>query len=293
MRTEKEMLNLILGVAEKDDRIKAVYMNGSRTNANAPSDIFQDYDIVFVVTETWPFIQDPNWIDCFGELLVMQEPDKNDQLMGLEVNIEDTYGYLMLFKDGNRIDLHLETPKHMLIHFLEDKLTVPLLDKEGILPAIDEPTDSDYWVRKPTEAQYQSCCNDFWWCLQNVGKGIWRDELPYAKQMFELVIRARLDEMVSWWIGFHHEYNISTGKMGKYYKKYLPEAHWSMYEKTYSDRDYENFWDSIFTACELFRDLAVQLAEALSFTYPVKDDENMTQYLKHIRKLPANAKGIF
>lgn len=47
MRIEKEMFDLILGVAQKDERIRAVYMNGSRTNSNAPKDIFQDYDIVY------------------------------------------------------------------------------------------------------------------------------------------------------------------------------------------------------------------------------------------------------
>ncbi len=52
MRTEREMYDLILGTAQADERIRAVYMNGSRTNANAPRDIFQDYDIVYAVTES-------------------------------------------------------------------------------------------------------------------------------------------------------------------------------------------------------------------------------------------------
>jgi aminoglycoside 6-adenylyltransferase len=38
MRSEKEMFDLIVGVAKKDERIRAVYMNGSRTNPNAPKD---------------------------------------------------------------------------------------------------------------------------------------------------------------------------------------------------------------------------------------------------------------
>lgn len=46
MRSEKEMFELILGVAERDDRIRAVFMNGSRADANSRKDIFQDYDIV-------------------------------------------------------------------------------------------------------------------------------------------------------------------------------------------------------------------------------------------------------
>lgn len=52
MRSEKEMLELIINTAREDSRIHAVYMNGSRTNKNAPKDIFQDYDIVYVVEET-------------------------------------------------------------------------------------------------------------------------------------------------------------------------------------------------------------------------------------------------
>jgi len=35
MRTEQEMFNLILNIAKNDERIRAVYMNGSRTNPNA------------------------------------------------------------------------------------------------------------------------------------------------------------------------------------------------------------------------------------------------------------------
>lgn len=46
MRTEAEMYRLILEKARADERIRAVYMNGSRTNPNVPKDIFQDYDVV-------------------------------------------------------------------------------------------------------------------------------------------------------------------------------------------------------------------------------------------------------
>ena len=77
MRTEQEMFNLILSVAENDERIRAVVMNGSRTNPNVVKDIFQDYDIVYVVNETKPFRENKKWIDQFGERLYMQYPDEN------------------------------------------------------------------------------------------------------------------------------------------------------------------------------------------------------------------------
>ncbi|WP_449536563.1 aminoglycoside 6-adenylyltransferase [Ferdinandcohnia sp. Marseille-Q9671] len=292
MRTEQEMMDLIRNIAEKDKRIRAAYMNGSRTNPTVSKDIFQDYDIVYVVTETKSFIEDESWTNRFGDLLMMQEPDKNDHSCGLRMDFDRSYGYLMLFTDGNRIDLHIETIDAMLESYGSDKLTVPLLDKDHILPQIPAPTDIDYRVKKPIEAMYFNCCNDFWWCLQNVAKGIWRDELSYAKQMFEQVIRPRLDEMVSWWIGTKYDFQVSVGKMGKYFKQYLPKNVWEMYEKTYTDHEFDHFWDSLFITCELFRTLAVEVAEQLSFTYPFADDKNMTRYLTHVRMLPPDANGI-
>jgi aminoglycoside 6-adenylyltransferase len=290
MRSEKEMFDLIVGVAQKDERIRAVYMNGSRTNPNAPKDIFQDYDIVYVVTETASFINDKKWINVFGDLLMIQEPDKNNQSCGIQMDFEHSYGYLMLFTDGNRIDLHIQTKENMDI---DDKLTVPLLDKDNCLPFIPAPTDIDYQVKKPTEPQFLSRCNNFWWCLQNVAKGIWRDELPYAKQMFEYPVRASLDEMVSWWIGSNHDFQISTGKMGKYFKKYLPESYWEMYKGTYSDGNYENMWNSLFVTCDLFRTLAKDVAQKLMYSYPYNEDTNMTEYLKRVREIPIDAKEIY
>lgn len=51
MRNEEEIYGLFMDIAKADDRILAVYMNGSRMNPNVPRDIFQDYDIVYVVRE--------------------------------------------------------------------------------------------------------------------------------------------------------------------------------------------------------------------------------------------------
>ncbi|QAS51454.1 aminoglycoside 6-adenylyltransferase [Halobacillus litoralis] len=291
MRNEQEMMDLILSVAKEDERIRAVYMNGSRTNANVSKDIFQDYDIVYVVTETDSFLKDEDWIDVFGQRLMEQEPDKNDQ--GASGDFTDFYGYLMLFTDGNRIDLHIETMNHLKEHYGKDKLTFPLLDKDGCLPDLPEPTDADYHVQKPSEQAYMSCCNNFWWCQQNVAKSLWRDEVPYAKFMFDCVIRRDLDQMVSWWIGIQTDFQVSTGKAGNYFKYFLSDDYWNRYESTYSDSRPDHIWQSMFAAGELFRTLASEVADHFLFIYRKKDDENMTHYLQQVRSLSPYANSIF
>lgn len=51
MKTQDEIQSKILNIAQTDDRIRAVILNGSRANAKVTPDVYQDYDIVFIVKD--------------------------------------------------------------------------------------------------------------------------------------------------------------------------------------------------------------------------------------------------
>ena len=51
MRKENEVIKQILDFAHEEDRVRAVMLNGSRVNSNAPKDLMQDYDVVFFITD--------------------------------------------------------------------------------------------------------------------------------------------------------------------------------------------------------------------------------------------------
>lgn len=55
MRTKDEMMKLLVNTAAQDERIRAAYLEGSRVNPDVPKDMFQDYDVVYVVKETASF----------------------------------------------------------------------------------------------------------------------------------------------------------------------------------------------------------------------------------------------
>ena len=130
MRTEQEMFSMILDAAKADGRIRAVYMNGSRVNPEAKHDIFQDYDIAYVVTETESFREDRTWIDRFGERLYMQYPEENREYPS---DVANCYGWLIQFADGNRLDLHVQTLSWSLRAMEEDRMFRILYDKDGCL----------------------------------------------------------------------------------------------------------------------------------------------------------------
>ena len=106
MRTEQQILDLILETARCDERIRAVIMNGSRVNPNAPRDPFQDFDIVYIVTDVAPFRHNLEWIRRFGDLMILQMPE---EMSDPPPSGEGFFTYLMQFMDGNRIDLGLFT----------------------------------------------------------------------------------------------------------------------------------------------------------------------------------------
>ena len=290
MRTEGQMLDLILETARSDERIRAVIMNGSRANPNAPRDPFQDFDIVYIVTDVASFKKDRAWIECFGEMMILQLPE---DMQDPPPSDDGAYAYLMQFMDGNRIDLTL-FPISQLKEMDRDSLSILLLDKDGIIEPFPPATENDYLPKPPTAKAFFDCCNEFWWVSPYVAKGLWRQEILYAKCMHDEVVRnEQLMKMLKWHIGVKTGFQVSPGKLGKYYQKYLEPELWESLLNTFSDAGYENTWDALFATCDLFRKVAVPLAEHFGFEYPFDDDRRVSAYLKHIRNLPRDAKEIY
>ena len=292
MRSEQEMMGLILGTAEKDGRVRAVWMNGSRANPNAPKDIFQDYDIVYLVTETGSFLRDWEWIRVFGDPVIIQLPDELDKIAGKETHFDRCYGYLMQFMDGNRIDLHIETKEEALKEFGTDSQTVTLLDKDGVLPKLPPPSDRSYRIERPEPELFYRCCNEFWWVVLYVGKGLWRGEVPYAMDCLNSYVRPQLVAMLSWYAGIRTDFSVSAGKSGKYLSRFLPPETWDRFLHTWSGPEIPEIWESVFRMCGLFGEAARAVASRFSFAYPEDEARRSFDYLRHIRDLPGDAREI-
>jgi len=289
MRSEREMLDLIINTAKNDDRIRAVIMKGSRANPNSPRDIFQDFDIIYIVTDVTSFKYDYNWIKRFGELIIMQMPE---DIQDPPSSNNDGFTYLLQFTDGNRMDLGI-SPIAKLSELEMDSLSLVLLDKDGIIEPLAPPSESDYLPSPPTSKAFSDCCNEFWWVCPYVAKGLWREEITYAKHMFDCVVREQLMKMIMWYMGVKTQFLSSPGKAGRHLKKYLEPELWDMLQKTYSDASHDNTWEALYTMCSLFRMAAIHVAEHFGFDYPHGDDEKVSAHLKHVRLLPKNAKEMY
>ncbi|WP_235298202.1 aminoglycoside 6-adenylyltransferase [Portibacter marinus] len=283
MRSEKQIFALIKAVAQADQRIRAVILNGSRANNRITPDRFQDYDITFVVKDLDSFRAEPDWIDVFGQRIIMQMP--NSMKLDEEDRSEEQNSmvYLMLFEDHNRIDLTLIPVDDMEEY--SDSLTKVLLDKDAFFDSSIEATEKDYWVRRPTEKDFLDCCNEFWWVSTYVIKGLMRREVYYAKDMLEGPVRKMFSRMLKWYAGAKYDFEINVGKSNRFLKKYIDHDTYRKVLKTYPDAEVESIWSSIEVMMDLFNQLSAEIADRLGFSYLAEEGKNVKDYFEHQKKL--------
>lgn len=286
-RSEREMMALIRSVAEKDPRIRAAYLEGSRSNPKEPRDLFQDYDVEFVVVDTAPFIADQSWIDRFGLRLLMQRPD---EFRDADSDPANWYGWLMLFADGNRLDLHVGSAAHALAN-LETWVTI--VDKDGLLPAFEMTSDERWWVRRPDQRDFDECCNEFCWCLNNVGKGLWRGQMPYVMDQLDAIVRPQLLRMLSWRAGADHDFAVSVGKAGKYLDRWLDDESYRRYLATYAPAEAEAVWQAVDAMVSLFDETARHLAKAMGLAYDERQTAAISMFLSRVRNLDRSSAAIW
>ncbi len=288
MRSEKNIVDLLLSTAKDDQRIRAVVLSGSRADPGIPKDPFQDFDIVYLVTDPAPFSRNFDWIKRFGELMILQTPEDMGDPPGEN---DGSYSYLMQFQDGNRIDLGI-VPIAGKDKVLADDPHRVLLDKDGVFADAAKPA-APGWQRPPTARQFDDCCNEFWWVCSYAAKGLWRDEPAYAKRMMEAHVRDQLIRMLGWHVGIKSGFTKNPGKFGRFLEKHLDPGLWDSLMKTYVGVDDESVWQALFRMTELFRQAANEVADRLGYQYPKGDDERVSAHLRHVKGLPGDAKEIY
>ena len=266
MRTDPEMLNLILHTA-KTLQVEAVAMSGSQTNPKAPKDEFQDYDVVYVVDDLDTLTSNLAWLDQFGMRLIEQHNVLGHRRL-----------YLMLFEDGNRIDLTL-CPKESIQEWVDSEAGFKVLkDDKGLFDSYI-PRPKRYWTAPPTEEKFAASCNEFWWVSAYVVKAIRRNQLIYATDHLYGICQQELLKVLAWQVTSDRG-AVDIGKNYKYLFQYLPAEQEKEFSALLDLSSFDKITRSLFSTMKGFDREAQILAQKMGFTYDKELAEKMTSYAK-------------
>jgi aminoglycoside 6-adenylyltransferase len=290
--SEADVLGRITDWAADHPLIRAVVLESSRAVGLATLDRFSDYDLLLVVSDVHPFVDDNAWQRFFSEPQVRFAD--NAEVLGYK-----TYFRLVLYHDHTKIDFAI-WPYPLLQRVVERQESTELLDwgyrvlldKDGLAAALPAPTRTAYIPSKPTEQEYRALIEEFWWETTYAAKHLWRDDLILAKYNLEVVMKYELLlPMLEWRIELDYGWTWKPGVLGRGLKRALPPDLWSALERTYVGPGIEDNWEALLTITWLFRRVAQEVGQALEYTYPQELDRGVSAHLEETRHLPHQPDG--
>ena len=278
MRDETEMLDLILQTA-KTIQVEAVAMSGSRTDTKAPKDEFQDYDVVYIVDDLDNLTSNLSWLEQFVKRLIEQH-----------VLLDQRHLYLMLFEDGNRIDLTLCPKEHIKEWVDSEAEFIVLEDKKGLFESYS-PSPKRFWITPATETDFEKVCNEFWWVSSYVVKGICRHQVIYATDHLYGICQQELLKVLAWQVA-SDKGTVDVGKNYKYLFHYLPAEKENEFSNLLDFSSVERLTQSLFATMELFHKEVQSFAQKMGFDYDKEVAERMVEYAEErVKKFGNNWKN--
>ena len=275
MRTEPEMFDLIFQTA-KALQVDTVAMSGSRTDTKAPKDEFQDYDVVYVVDDLDNLTSDLAWLDSFGKRIIEQHNVLGHRRL-----------YLMLFEDGNRIDLTLCTKDHIQEWVNSEADYTVLKDEKGLFDSYTT-SPQRYWTNPASEIDFEKACNEFWWVSAYVVKGICRKQFLYATDHLYGICQQELLKVLAWQVASDRG-KVDIGKNYKYLFQYLPTEKEKEISALLDFSSVEKLTQSLFATMQLFHQEAQILAQKMGFDYGKEVAEKMIEYaVERVKKFGNN-----
>lgn len=279
MRTDSDLLELIMSKAVDDDRVRAVTLNGSRASETALKDKYSDFDIVYFVTDVGEFTRNKDWISIFGEILIVQYSE-DWYSKPYDYSSKDTFVYLIQFADGHRIDLSIVDISHISKERDNREPRIVLLNKDNFEALETSHDESVFYTIKPGQMEFYNTSNEFRWLSIYITKGLCRRELYYAKYAYDVLVMEMFMKMLNWKIGIEHDFSITTGGFNKYLKRFLTNGEMDRLHTIFPNGLYEDIWEKLFIMYDFFHELEKEVSEKFGFTINKDEKTKVRKYLE-------------
>ena len=142
----------------------------------------------------------------------------------------------------------------------------------------------------PSREEYETRIEVFFHEATYVAKHLWRDDLMAAKYNLDYAMKMiKLRQMLEWRMEIDHDWSVKPGAYGRGLKRHLTPETVLELESTYVGAREEENWDALFKTIELFRRVAIEVADHLGYAYPYDLDRRVVAYLHKVKRLDRRA----
>ena len=268
MKARDEKLAAIKAWIRSNEDIRAALLTSSLVNPLAPVDDFSDLDIELVFLDPTTYLDSKDWINLFGDALNVYEE-------GIEAFDGKHAMKMVQYWDGVKVDFKIYSLEQFKAEILAEELPEDwdigyeiLIDKEGLCKGLQHPTYEVSIIKEPTEEEFQKIVADFFWDVTYLPKCLVRGDLFYLKFMVEKIIRVEyLIPMIEWYIGSRNQWEVTTNKYGRLFKKYLSTAELKELESTFAGADMAENWIACGNMIDIFDRMAQAVSKVLGYDY--------------------------
>lgn len=285
MRTEKEILDIVLDTAREDDAVRAVI----RTNLLPIKEYLYSYQFCFIVADVEKYSDEKVFETCFGKRVLLYRGDKNYPEMFL-----NTKAHLMVFEDGITLVINTMDKDTFLSRFNRENsyenvwigdTYQKILDKDNILPEIERLEETQtIFADTPTKEIFDNTCNEFWWVMKTFAEYTLRKELPSAMFYLNVAVRDLLNKMLRWHIYLKSGKPVDMGVLDSRLEALLEDELFALYKKTYPSADYDQIWSAFNAVATLWNKVGNMVADTCGFPYPEKTEIEMMEFIARLKE---------
>ncbi len=285
MRSEKEIVDSVLALAERDDGVRAVI----RTDLQPVRAYLHSWNFIFVVSDIGRYDGDV-FHDSFGGRILLFRADRRYPEM-----FPGTKAHLMVFGDGATIVIQAMDRDAFLERYCggHEQRDVwigdtyqKLLDKDGLLSMDDRLEERQtLFSEVPTQETFMDACDEFWWVMKTLAEYTLRRELPAAMYYLNVSVRGLLNRMLCWHVRLQAGRPVDMGILNSHLEGRLEKDLFQLYRATYPDAEFAHIREAFDAAARLWNKVGNLVAEQCGFEYPRETEENMLAFIRNLGNL--------
>lgn len=268
----ERLIENFLGWAQVEENVRAAVVIGSRARTDHPADAFSDLDVILVVQDMQPLVEDPAWARCAGRpWLTFIERTGDGQ----------SWERRVLYEGGLDVDFAFVPLEHaQILRAAGSSAQMPdimqrgyrvLLDKDGLLAGLPPSPGRGSPHEAVSQAEFLNLVNDFWYHTVWTAKHLRRGELWWGKGCCDDYLKGLLRRMLEWHAQATRP-GADTWLRGRFLEEWADPRALAALPHTYAHYQVDDIWRALFVTIDLFAWLEQETAQRLGFPRPLEGE---------------------